>query len=913
MRRMHRTGEGPRSREARGPVPASRTAGREARPAATRATGSGRRRPSCGRNAPPLRLVSAGVLACSLQVAGCGGGDSGTGIPGATPAPGTATYHEVTDPRRPGGYAFSGRLRDAVRIGIEDSPVDFTHPVFHGRVQLEGAAFAYWRPLAGQPTQQAFASCTAGRPCRVFLVDSRGDPARLQDLARTVLETAGLPAAGDRWFLHDRSGGSAGWYELPAAEDLGHGTLVALVAVGRRFHPFPAPDPVIVPMALNFDEQLEGQHYFSDRIAASNRDPDLLAGLDREHAAKLRRQHEAADVINASYGVSVNLNSIRGRDLLRIWLEDYRLLRCGPAPLESDPADCAPPTRPDETTLTWAEYTQMNSPESERTLRVWAAGNHAPGAGFSHRNLYALGPFYFPELRGQHIAVTALSAREGWLAPFANPCGDLPADWDASRFGRHFCLAAPGTLSEDVQGTSLAAPFASGVLARMMERFPAVTPRELVKKLMDTADGWREDGFDGDVYVGEVEVNPGEPPTETKTAVVPSFPPISIDVTDTDLGGHVVIQRGCRASSEGYLVSTGEVGDLCVVWGTSNGTLEEAEARAGGRFGYLYGAGRVDVDADDGAFAPVSPPLLSAQGGRAAPVTSTRLRTPTAWGAVGDRLSGLSLAAFDALDFPFFYPLEEFVVDANADRADSSPVPDFLPEPGDIRTCDPLRQLAPGLLCIPWASEARGAYRGGHTLVSPHGAGAAFRIGEGTRVSGFTRQDGRLDGAGSGAFSFGGGSSFMALNLDRGWTPARSDSWRLDGSLTLAVDLPHGLDAPHPSLFRAGTTLVSEWSVGVTHSSGRGRTRLSLAQPPRAEAGKGRFTLPGGRREDGTRLYETHRVSLVPSHRQFTLRLAHQIPLPGGDLVLSVHRTENRGHRPAHPEHGAGLAWRARW
>ena len=153
----------------------------------------------------------------------------------------------------------------------------------------------------------------------------------------------------------------------------------------------------------------------------------------------------------------------------------------------------------------------------------------------------------------------------------------------------------------------------------------------------------------------------------------------------------------------------------------------------------------------------------------------------------------------------------------------------------------------------------------------------------------------------------------MALNLDRGWTPARSDSWRLDGSLTLAVDLPHGLDAPHPSLFRAGTTLVSEWSVGVTHSSGRGRTRLSLAQPPRAEAGKGRFTLPGGRREDGTRLYETHRVSLVPSHRQFTLRLAHQIPLPGGDLVLSVHRTENRGHRPAHPEHGAGLAWRARW
>ena len=910
MRRMHRTGEGPGPREAGGPVRAGRTARRDevrARPVAARATGSGGRRPSCGRNASPLRLVAAGVLACSLHVAGCGGGGSGTGIPGATPPERTATYHKVSGPRPPGPYAFSGRLRDAVRIGIEDSPVDFTHPHFHGRVQLEGAALAYWRPLAGQPTQQAFASCAEDNLCRVFQVDSGGDPARLQDLARTVLESTGLPAAGDSWFLHDRSGGRAGWYELPAAEDLGHGTLVALVAVGRRFHPFPSPDSVIVPMARNFDEQREDQHYFSDLIAASNRDPDLLAALDREHAARLRRQHEATDIINASYGVSVDLNSLGGNNLLEIWREDYERL-------ESD----AP--------LTWAEFVQRDTPEFDRTIRVWAAGNHAPGdgippsvplndpyrefpnvlAGDGHRNLSSLGPFHFPELRGEHLRVTALSADEQRLAPYSDPCGALPDDWDAARFGRHYCLAAPGTLTEGAAGTSFAAPFVSGMLARMITAFPGVPPATLVKKLMDTADGYGEDGFDGDIYVGEVVRAAEGTVTIENSAILPGVVAVEVDFTHLAPVGFVVVQRGCSAGPAGYPVSTGGVGDLCVVWGTQAGTQAEADKKAKERFRFLYGAGRVDVDADDGAFAPMSDPLVSAEGGTPAPLYASRLRAPAAWGALGDRLSGLSFAAFDALEFPFFYRLRDFVADG--DRGGSSPVPEFLPEPDSTRACDPLRQLAPGLVCLPWRSETQA-----QALVSPDGAGAAFRLGEGALMSGFARVAGRLDGTAAGAFSFGGGSSFVAAHLDRAWSPMGSDRWRADGSLTLAVDLPRGIGRTSPSLFEAGTTLLSEWSVGVAHSAGRGRTRLSLAQPPRAEAGRGRLTLPSGRREDGTRVYETHRVSLVPARRELTLRLSHQRPLLGGDLVLSAHRTENRGHRPAPPEHGAGLAWRARW
>ena len=868
--------------------------------------------------APSSHLRAAAVLTGSLLLASCGGDGGGPGIAGSVPAPEAVTYHQVTDPLTPGAYAFSGAFRDAIRIGIEDTPVDFTHPHFHGRVQLEGAGLVYWRPLASYAAQRAFASCGQdGHPCRVFKIDSRGDQARLRELARTVIEHAGLPAAGDRWFLHDRSGGNEGWYELPSAEDLVHGTTVASVAIGRRFHPFPAPDPVIVPMAFNFDEQLEVQHYFSDLVAEARSNPRALADLDRRHGEELRRKHRAADIINASYGVSVDLNSLRGRNVLRQWQSDLELLR-------------------DRSPLTWGEYVQRTTPESGRTIRVWAAGNHEPETGVpasgaegrwfnefpnvladdGFRNLDSIGPYHFPELRGQHIRVTALSTDEERLAPYADPCGPRPPGWSEALYGKHYCLAAPGTLSDDVQGTSFAAPFVSGLLARMMRRFPGVTPRELVRKLMDTADGYREAGFDGGIYVVQrqlrdpdsdelvdrivdIDENGGVTNRLTLETEDPTHPP-------AEEGEYRVAQRGCAASGSDYLAWTGEAEVACIVWRSGSPvatTPRQALEKAEERFAFVYGAGRVDVDA---ALAPAGTTRISAPGVPPTPVASTRLRAPAAWGAFGNRVSGLSLAAFDALDFPFFHRLDEFVADAHG--GSSSPIPEFLPEPARTRACDPLRKLAPGLLCAPWMDDAPV-----QALASPSGAGATFRLGEGLLATGFVRDSGRLDGAGSGVFSFGGGSSLAALRLDRAWTPAEADHWRFDGSLTFAADLPRGPGVASPSLLAAGTTLVSEWSFGLTRASGTGRTRISLAQPPRAEAGHGRFTLPSGRREDGTRLHATHRVSLVPSHRELTLRLSHQRPVPGGELVLSVHRTENPGHRAARPEHGAGMAWRAKW
>ena len=281
---------------------------------------------------------------------------------------------------------------------------------------------------------------------------------------------------------------------------------------------------------------------------------------------------------------------------------------------------------------------------------------------------------------------------------------------------------------------------------------------------------------------------------------------------------------------------------------------------------------------------------------------STRLRAPAAYGSLGERLSGLSLVAFDSMNFPFRYSLSDLVDDA---EIFDPVVPEFLTDRDRDAACHPLLRLAPGLVCTPWIADASV-----HALASPEGAGASWRFSEVLEFSAFTRHRGRLDGAARGAFSFDGGSSLAAVRLGRSWPLDRTGRWRMQGTLTLAADLPRGFGEKSASMLDAGPAILSDWSIGLAHASRDLHTRLSLSQPPRAETGRGALTLPIGRREDGTRTYETHRFSLVPSRRQLTLRLAHQRPLAGGDVLVSVHRTKNAGHSSTPSRFVTGIAWR---
>ena len=335
-------------------------------------------------------------------------------------------------------------------------------------------------------------------------------------------------------------------------------------------------------------------------------------------------------------------------------------------------------------------------------------------------------------------------------------------------------------------------------------------------------------------------------------------------------------------------------------------TSRAGSSRIPGALGFAFAAGFVLSGCGGGPASVLDPPSFIS-GAHPAPGAATYepVTGETAVGeyAFDERLSDLTLVGFDAIDFPFRYSLSDFV----HDTVEPDPeVPEFLTDGSGDAACHPLLRLAPGLVCSP--SAPGGSW---YALASPDGAGAWWRFSEGVSFSAFTRHRGRLDGAASGAFSFEGGSSLAALRLDRKWPLDETGRWRMEGAFTLAADLPRGFGERRASILEAGPALLSDWTIGLAHSDSRNlHTRLSLSQAPRAETGRGVLTLPSGRLEDGTRTYETHRFSLVPSRRQLTLRLAHQRPFVGGDVVVSVHRTRNRGHTQGPSRVVAGIAWR---
>jgi len=121
----------------------------------------------------------------------------------------------------------------------------------------------------------------------------------------------------------------------------------------------------------------------------------------------------------------------------------------------------------------------------ESPVVVFSAGNN----GYANASIRASLPYFLPDLEGHWMGVAAVQQQVGGgysLPTFTNRCG----------VAKYSCLSAPGaaimsTMPDNgyrsANGTSMAAPHASGALALVMERYPYLSNEQALNVLFTTS------------------------------------------------------------------------------------------------------------------------------------------------------------------------------------------------------------------------------------------------------------------------------------------------------------------------------------------------------------------------------------------------------------------------------------------
>ena len=292
------------------------------------------------------------------------------------------------------------------------------------------------------------------------------------------------------------SGNSALSYSnyTPNTRQTRHGTMVASVAAGKQDKTDITPmhgvafeaDVLFVAIQLaepdpDYDPVDIGDDDGSGNVSGA---PDFT-GIDNFFSQLFEIYNDYdVDIVNNSYGYSGNIN-------------DYT---------EAQVRYAFPNTI--------AEMSQVGTPDSEKTIYVWAAGNAGgyadQGVDYSSPELLPGMAHYIPEIQGHSIAVVSVD-ENGQISDFSSRCG----------VAQEYCIAAPGgkvtaaypTSSSDTgiyigntnddnynncitdnscyavtSGTSFAAPFVSGGLAVIAEYFEGqLGSQEIVNRLFSTA------------------------------------------------------------------------------------------------------------------------------------------------------------------------------------------------------------------------------------------------------------------------------------------------------------------------------------------------------------------------------------------------------------------------------------------
>ena len=460
-------------------------------------------------------IASLAAAAGVVLLTACGGGGGGSGpttamtpTPTPTPTPEpepprtdepSAAQRQLATPRftthQPrvleqigAHHAYArGLTGRGVRIGIDDTIVDYTQTAeFGDRVKLrdaDGAVLSYPRPLGDLEDDVQQCEFMAG--CDVWTGDSGGDPAAENRWVQQIVAQDGWPTRDDGTFILDEyypADGSVAqllrWSEVPtpygAPNEGAHGTVVASVAAGTNLGV--APEATIIPLAKNFDDQA------TDALASTALQLAIqaLPAADRRQvdaifARELREDLQKFDIINRSWGLRTDDVTVPQTIEDIQWFNAYL---------------------PDTLRAIW----QIDTPDAEKTINVWAAGNTSGAVP----DLGGFVPYGVAQIRGHTLAVAATDPRTGIIATYSNRCGPLPADWNATRWGPHYCIAAPGTVrglvpnprrhargdaTPNLGGTSFAAPVVSGALALMFEHFRGTRGNtEIVRRMLDTAD-----------------------------------------------------------------------------------------------------------------------------------------------------------------------------------------------------------------------------------------------------------------------------------------------------------------------------------------------------------------------------------------------------------------------------------------
>ena len=273
-----------------------------------------------------------------------------------------------------------------------------------------------------------------------------------------------------------------------------HGTMVASVAAGKQERSDTSPmhgvafEANVLFIAIQLaepDPDYDPVDIGTDDGSGTVTDAPDFTGIDNFFSSlfEVYNQYDV-DIVNNSYGYSGNII-------------DYT---------EAQVRYAFPKTI--------AEMSQIGTPDSQKTIYVWAAGNAGgyadQGVDFSSPELLPGMAHYIPEIQGHSIAVASVD-ENGSISSFSSRCG-VAQDYCISAPGGRITAAYPtstsdtgiyiGNTNDDnynsciqdnscfavTSGTSFAAPFVSGGLAVIADYFEGqLGSKEIVDRLFSTA------------------------------------------------------------------------------------------------------------------------------------------------------------------------------------------------------------------------------------------------------------------------------------------------------------------------------------------------------------------------------------------------------------------------------------------